>query len=74
VDGAQAVFLGAQSLGMARIGDAEWHESDMQDYGNREGIAYGRMLGFKKPVFTSNLDGGTSEDFASMSIYTAAAA
>jgi N4-gp56 family major capsid protein len=74
VDGSQAIFLGAQALGMARIGDAEWNESDMQDYGNREGIAYGRMIGFKKPVYTSNLDGGTSEDFAAMSIYTAAAA
>ena len=74
VDGAQALFLGAQALGMARIGDAEWHESDMQDYGNREGIAYGRMLGFKKPTYKSSYDNNATEDFASMSIYTAAAA
>lgn len=73
VDGAIALFLGAQALGFARIGDAHWDESDNQDYGNREGIGYGRMIGFKKPTFTSLYDNGTEQDFAMQTIYTAAA-
>lgn len=73
VDGAAALFLGAQALGFARIGDAHWDESDNQDYGNREGIGYGRMIGFVKPVFTSLYDSSTDQDFAMQVLYTAAA-
>lgn len=73
VDGAQALLLGAQALGFARIGEAAWEESDNTDYGNKQGIAYGRIIGFLKPVFTSTLD-GTDEDFSIISIYSAAAA
>lgn len=32
------------------------------DYDNRQGIAYGKILGFKKPKFAS-LESGTTEDF-----------
>ena len=32
VDGAQALLLGAQAMGLARIGNARWAESDNQDY------------------------------------------
>jgi len=74
VDGAAAIMLGAQALGFARIGDAEWAESDQSDYGNREGVGYGRMIGFRKPVFTSLYDSNTDQDFSLQVIYTAAAA
>jgi N4-gp56 family major capsid protein len=73
VDGATALFMGAQALGFARIGDASWDESDNQDYGNREGIAYGRMIGFAKPNFRSQYDNNTDQDFAMQVVYTAAA-
>lgn len=73
VDGAQALLLGAQALGFARIGEAAWEESDNTDYGNKQGIAYGRIIGFIKPVFTSTVD-SADEDFSIISIYSAAAA
>lgn len=74
VDGAQALLIGAQALGFANIGDGLWDESNNKDYGNREGIAYGRMVGFKKPTFRSVHDDDTEQDFSVISIYTAAAA
>lgn len=73
VDGAQALLLGAQALGFARIGEAAWEESDNTDYGNKQGVAYGRIIGFVKPHFSSTVD-GTEEDFSVISIYSAAAA
>jgi len=74
VDGAQALLLGAQAVGFARIGDAMWEESDNTDYGNKQGIGYGRIVGMKKPVFQSRYDSDASEDFGVLSYYTAAAA
>lgn len=74
VDGAEALVLGAQALGFAKIGDAEWVESDNQDYENRQGLGYGRMFGFKKPKFQAFYDNFTSEDFGVIALYTAAAA
>ena len=73
VDGAQALLVGAQALGFARIGEAAWEESDQTDYGNKQGVAYGRIIGFIKPKFTSTVD-SSSEDFSVVSIYSAAAA
>jgi len=73
VDGAQALLLGAQALGFARIGEAAWEESDNTDYKNKQGVAYGRIIGFLKPQFTSLVDNAT-EDFSVISIYSAAAA
>lgn len=74
VDGAQALLLGAQAMGFARIGDAEWAESDNRNYGSKTGISYGRMIGMLKPVFTSRFDDDAAEDFGVISVYTAAAA
>lgn len=74
VEGAIALLLGAQALGFARIGEATWEESDNTDYKNKQGIAYGRMIGFLKPVFQSVEDGNTDEDFGVIALYTAAAA
>ena len=78
-DGAQALLLGAQAMGLARIGDARWAESDNQDYENREGVAYGRKIGMLKPVFDSVFDldssgNPTAQDFAVLQIKGAAAA
>lgn len=71
VAGGQALLLGAQALGFARIGEAEWEESDNTDYKNRMGIKYGRLIGFKKPVFSSPYNNNTAQDFGVISAYTA---
>lgn len=73
VDGAQALMLGAQALGMATIGQADFNEATF-DYGNRNGIAYGRMFGLLKPQFKSVYNDMNREDFSVLSVYTAAAA
>jgi N4-gp56 family major capsid protein len=74
VDGAQALMLGSQALGLAMIGNAEYNEAEITDYGNRSGIGYGRMLGMLKPQFKSQYDSQTLQDFGVLSIKTAAAA
>lgn len=78
VDGAQALFMGAQALGFAKIGNADYNESDNTDYKNRPGMAIGTIVGMLKPRFKSvfDLSGGepTVQDFGIMSLYTAAAA
>ena len=74
VDGAQALLMGAQSMGFATIDDMEYEESDNTDYKNRPGIGVRRMIGMVKPVFTSLTDGGTKQDFGLVSLYTAAGA
>lgn len=74
VDGAQALLMGAQAIGYARIGSPEWGESDQTDYGNKQGVSYGLMLGAIKAKFKSRADSNTTQDFSLISIYTAAAA
>ena len=73
VEGAQALMLGAQALGYATIGNAYWGESDRTDYGNRPGIAYGRIFGMLKPQYIHRY-ATTKQDFGIMSLKTAAAA
>lgn len=70
VDGCQVLFCGAQALGMADIGNAEWNEKGF-DYENSQGIAIAKILGFLKPQFYSQYSGGTTEDFGVMSLYVA---
>jgi N4-gp56 family major capsid protein len=75
VDGAQALLMGAQALGLATIGSSSMNESDNTDYKNRAGIAYGRKIGMLKPQFiTPNIDETGAEDYGIVSIKTAAAA
>jgi N4-gp56 family major capsid protein len=74
IDGAHALMLGAQALGFAQLYDTKYMESDNTDYGNRPGIAVGRMIGMLKPQWPSPVDGNTTEDFGIMSLKTAAAA
>lgn len=69
VEGCQVLFCGAQALGMADIGAPEWNEKGF-DYENSQGISVGKILGFKKPVFT-NIYEGTAEDFGVISCYCA---
>ena len=61
VEGCRILMCGAQALAFADIGAPEWVEKGF-DYDNRQGIAYGKILGFKKPKFAS-LESGTTEDF-----------
>lgn len=61
VDGQRALFCGAQALGMADIGAPEWVEKGF-DYDNQQGISIGKLFGFLKPVFRSQID-AADEDF-----------
>jgi N4-gp56 family major capsid protein len=74
VDGAQALFMGAQAMGFATINDIEYEEADQNDYKNRPGIAVGRIIGMLKPQFTSIPDSNTKQDFGIVNLYTASAA
>lgn len=57
----RTLFCGAQALGMADIGAPEWVEKGF-DYDNQQGISIGKLFGYLKPVFHSNLD-GDDQDF-----------
>ncbi len=70
VDGCQILFCGAQAMGMADLGNAEWDE-EKDDYSNSYGIAIAKILGFKKPQFYTQYSGGTVQDHGILSIYTA---
>ncbi len=69
VNGQRALFCGAQALAMADIGDADWVE-DTYDYGNQHGISVGKILGFRKPKYTSMVTGDT-QDFGVIALDTA---
>lgn len=70
VDGNQVLFLGAQALAMADIGDADWVEKEF-DYDNRPGISVGKMFGLLKPQFTTQYDGNTLQDHGLFTVYAA---
>lgn len=70
VEGAQILFCGAQSLGMADIGNPEWNEKGF-DYDNSQGISYGKIMGFLKPKFGSIYENNAVEDFGVISVYVA---
>jgi len=61
VDGSSCLFVGAQGLAMADIGLPEIVE-DTFDYGNQNGISIGKIFGFKKPVYYSDVS-SQNEDF-----------
>jgi N4-gp56 family major capsid protein len=61
VDGARSLLLGAQALGFADLGEAEWVEKAFQ-YGAFPAIYTEKMLGFLKPQFYSTTDASV-EDF-----------
>ena len=61
IDGAACLFCGAQSLAMADSGLPEIVEDNF-DYGNQNGISIGKILGFRKPKFNTDVT-STTEDF-----------
>lgn len=69
VEGQRVLFAGAQALGYADIGSADWVEKGF-DYDNQQGISVGKIVGFKKPVFKS-VNSGTDEDFGVIAVDTA---
>lgn len=69
VDGQRALFCGAQALAFADTGAGEWEE-DTFDYGNQAGISYGKIFGFKKPVWQDKVS-GKKQDFGVIALDTA---
>lgn len=69
--GQRVLFCGAQALGMADIGAAEWVE-DVFDYENELGISVAKIFGFLNPKFKGNLSSyDTKENFGVMVLDTA---
>lgn len=69
--GQRVLLCGAQALGMADIGNAEWVEKDF-DYENQLGISVSKIVGFLKPQFKGNPSSYNSkEDFGVMTLDTA---
>lgn len=66
--GQRMLVCGAQSLAYADLGNPTWVEED-DDYENQQGISIGKIIGFKKPVFRSDVH-GTSEDFGVVCVDT----
>ena len=66
IDGTRTLFCGAQALGMADLGNAEWYEDEF-DYGNQYAISVSKILGFLKPkykpVANTTSTPNTKEDF-----------
>ena len=54
VNGARALFCGAQALAMADIGLPEIVE-DTFDYENQAGISVGKIFGLRKPKYNSHV-------------------
>ena len=69
VEGARALFCGAQALGMADIGLPEIVE-DTFDYENQAGISIGKIFGLRKPKFNSDISGSV-QDFGVIALDTA---
>jgi N4-gp56 family major capsid protein len=69
IDGARALFVGAQALAMADIGLPDIVE-DTFDYGNQLGISVGKIFGLRKPKYNSDVNGGV-EDFGVICLDTA---
>lgn len=69
VNGARALFCGAQALAMADIGLPEVVE-DTFDYGNQSGISIGKIFGMRKPKYNSDITGDV-QDFGVICLDTA---
>ena len=69
INGARALFCGAQALAMADIGLPEMVE-DTFDYGNQSGISVGKIFGLRKPKYNTDVT-GTTEDFGVIALDTA---
>ena len=60
VEGARALFCGAQALAMADIGLPEMVE-DTFDYGNQSGISVGKIFGLRKPKYNADYHGSVQD-------------
>lgn len=69
VNGARALFCGAQALAMADIGLPEIVE-DTFDYENQAGISVGKIFGLRKPKYNSDISGSV-QDFGVICLDTA---
>ena len=69
IDGARALFCGAQALALADIGLPEMVE-DTFDYGNQSGISVGKIFGLRKPKYHSDISGSV-QDFGVICLDTA---
>lgn len=69
VNGARALFCGAQALAMADIGLPEIVE-DTFDYENQSGISVGKIFGLRKPKYNTDVTSSV-EDFGVVAIDTA---
>jgi N4-gp56 family major capsid protein len=69
IDGCQILFCGAQAMGFADLGNAEWNEEGF-DYQNSQGIEVGKISGLLNPKFMSPVTGSV-ENHGMMSIYVA---
>jgi len=69
VDGQRILMCGTQALAFADIGSPEWVEK-MFDYDNQQAISTGKIIGFRKPVFNSQVS-GSDQDFGVITIDTA---
>ena len=69
VNGARALFCGAQALAMADIGLPEIVEESF-DYGNQQGISIGKIFGLRKPKYNSDYNSAV-EDFGVVAFDTA---
>jgi len=69
INGARALFCGAQALAMADIGLPEIVEDNF-DYGNQQGISIGKIFGLRKPKYNSDYNSGV-EDFGVIAFDTA---
>ena len=58
--GGRSLFCGAQALALADIGLPEMVE-DTFDYGNQSGISVGKIFGFRKPKYNSDITGDVQE-------------
>jgi N4-gp56 family major capsid protein len=67
--GQRILVCGAQALAYADLGTPYWVEED-DDYENQQAISVGKIIGFKKPVFRSDVS-GTNEDFGVVCVDTA---
>ncbi|MBK8200440.1 MAG: DUF4043 family protein [Acidobacteria bacterium] len=72
VDGAQALMFGTKALAFAKVGEDIWYEGE-ENRGEQIVYKNSTMLGMLKPVAKSQWEDETDQDFAMMSIYSAAA-
>lgn len=72
VDGCQALFCGAQALGMADLGNPGWVEEG-DDYENQRAVSIWKIFGLLKPSYITQYGQGaaTSQDFGVISVYVA---